>query len=159
MALHVLYQKNIYQNVEGLRTKLSTFKINSSTSAFDVILITESWLNDSVCDRELVDDGYSVFRRDRDLTKSSKKYCGGVLIIARNELNATSVPEFNSDSEDIWIVINGSNCKIYICCVYIAPGNETALLSFASKLESNREKINDRDLILICGDFNCPSLK
>lgn len=154
MALHVLYQ-----NVRGLRTKLSNFKINFLCGAFDLIMVTESWLNKDICDRELVDNNYNVFRRDRDLTNSSKKDGGGVLVIVRNELNASIVPDFNSEAEDIWIVIKVNKRRIYICCVYIAPGNDMAYLSFARKLESNRNKMGVQDLILICGDFNCPSVK
>lgn len=58
MALHVMYQ-----NVRGLRTKLHTFKTNVTAYSFDVIMVTESWLNAGVFDSEVVDDQYTNFTR------------------------------------------------------------------------------------------------
>jgi hypothetical protein len=58
-----------YQNVRGLCTKTHEFYLSSlsSTSNFDIIALTETWLNDSVSDGELLDlDRFNVFRKDRN---------------------------------------------------------------------------------------------
>ncbi|XP_044750003.1 uncharacterized protein LOC123310552 [Coccinella septempunctata] len=142
MALHVLYQ-----NVRGLRTKLHTFKMNVTTYSFDVIMVTESWLNEGVLDSEVVDDQYTI-----------KRDGGGVFVIVRNGLNADRLLDFESGAEDIWLKIKVNKKNVYMCCVYIAPGNDEAYSMFVSKLESIKARIRDSDVLLICGDFNCPSL-
>lgn len=57
------------------------------------------------------------------------------------------------------MVIDLHKFKIFMCCVYIAPGNEVAYRSFIDKLEENCSNIRDQDIIVLCGDFNCSSLK
>lgn len=54
-----------YQNVRGLRTKCRLFNENIHKTNYDIIAITESWLNSTVYTGELFDDRYIVFRRDR----------------------------------------------------------------------------------------------
>lgn len=55
-----------YQNVRGLKTKLINIKNNISICEYDIIFLTETWLNDSVSDGELCDPNkYCVYRRDR----------------------------------------------------------------------------------------------
>ncbi|XP_063901620.1 uncharacterized protein LOC135121244 [Zophobas morio] len=55
-----------YQNVRGLNTKLKDFSLSTITSlTYDIVALTETWLNDSVSDAELFDLSiYSVFRSD-----------------------------------------------------------------------------------------------
>lgn len=75
MVFHVFYQ-----NVCGLRTKLNKFRVDLQACDFDIVVITESWLNNDILDPVVVDmQSYTVFRRDRETTGSSK-YGGGVLV-------------------------------------------------------------------------------
>lgn len=53
---HYIY----YQNVRGLRSKTLTFYRNLSLVSYDIIILTETWLNDSVFDSELFDSRYVV---------------------------------------------------------------------------------------------------
>lgn len=154
MAIHVLYQ-----NVRGLRTKLPIFKLNLLSSSFDLVLITESWLNDGVFDHELIESGYTIFRNDRCAKNSNKKDGGGVFVIVRDHFGARHVPEFEGDTEDVWVVMNVNNKTVYVCCVYLPPGNESASASFIEKLERIMEKMGENDLILVCGDFNCSTVR
>ncbi|KAL4720459.1 hypothetical protein ACJJTC_011820 [Scirpophaga incertulas] len=55
----------LYQNVRGLRTKTTEFYNNLLLSNHDIILVTETWLNDGILDSELSDNRYEIFRRDR----------------------------------------------------------------------------------------------
>jgi hypothetical protein len=45
----------------------------------DVIAITETWLNSSVLDTELLSTDFVIYRRDRD-SNANKKHGGGVLL-------------------------------------------------------------------------------
>lgn len=148
-----------YQNVRGLRTKLCTFKLNVISNSHDIIFITESWLNDTVVNSELIDENqYSIFRRDRSSASSFKKEGGGVFIAVRNSLRPEVLVNFNSEAEDVWVMVRLNNIRMYLCCVYLPPGDELAAASFLSKLELNKLTIKD-NILLMCGDFNCPSVR
>ncbi|CAH4036419.1 unnamed protein product [Pieris brassicae] len=55
-----------YQNVRGLKTKLLTFRTNLITViGVQIVAITETNLDSSVCDAEVIDGDWSVIRRDR----------------------------------------------------------------------------------------------
>lgn len=85
-----------------MRTKLQTFRLNSLSSGYDIISITETWLNSSVYDGEVCDDGaYSLYRRDRDTTVSTKNEGGGVLLAIKNNLNSERITALESDLEDL----------------------------------------------------------
>lgn len=73
-----------YQNIRGLRSKTHEFKINVTNVDSDIILVNESWLNNTVSDAELFDSGYTVYRRDRESSASVKKPGGGVLIAVKS---------------------------------------------------------------------------
>lgn len=54
-----------YQNVRGLRTKLKTILTSATVNKnYDVILLTETWLNDNFDSAELGLKGYQVYRTD-----------------------------------------------------------------------------------------------
>ena len=55
----------IYQNVRGLRSKTHTFNKNVEQNGYDIIALTETFLNSSVSDGELFPMGYHVVRNDR----------------------------------------------------------------------------------------------
>ena len=51
-----------YQNVRGLNSKTHTFFSNYCDMSFNIIALTDTWLNDSVSDSELFPDLYSVVK-------------------------------------------------------------------------------------------------
>lgn len=89
-----------YQNVRGLRTKTAVFFRNVCSNSYDVICLTETWLMDGISDSEF-DDGYLVWRRDRDYTHTSQMMGGGVLIAVKRGLAADTCSEWSSTAEDL----------------------------------------------------------
>lgn len=80
--------KIFYQNVNGARSKTHTLYTIFLNANYDFICLTETNFNISVYDRELIDDRYTIFRRDRDTTcinKYKKLDGGGVLIAIKKE--------------------------------------------------------------------------
>lgn len=71
---------------------------------------------------ELFDDRYVVYRRDRD---NRKKDGGGVLIAVLKEINSKRVTQWESNCEDLWVVIDISIAKsvrqLALCAVYLPP--------------------------------------
>lgn len=68
--------KIYYQNVRGLRTKTDEFFSSSIKCDFDLVILTESWLNEHVFNGELFDDRYAVYRNDRDPVVTDKSRGG-----------------------------------------------------------------------------------
>lgn len=42
---------------------------------------------------------------------------------------------FNSEAEDMWLVVMINGVKVFLSCIYLSPGDEYASASFVSKLE------------------------
>lgn len=157
-----------YQNVRGLRTKTDVFQRQLLMNLYDIIVLTETWLTDGICDSEFFDSRYIVWRRDRDYSMTGQSRGGGVLIATRRELSAMSQPQLHSTAEDLWISIrfrkshSRNYVNLYICVVYLCKQNNG--LSFTSQLTNFLTKLNQSalqnssDMFLVLGDFNMSSI-
>lgn len=149
----------LYQNVQGLNTKLHIFKLNVLSSDYDVIILTETWLTPSVFDNEMFDSRYVVFRKDRDLVNSSKKAGGGVLVAVKSEF-VCDLLHFSSGQvnvDEVWIKINFTFTEIYVCAVYIPPNISNHIYDiFFENLENKIIGLSNN--VLIIGDFNIPGI-
>lgn len=154
-----------YQNVRGLRTKTKTILINVLKQDLDVILLTETWLNDSVFDHELFDSRYIVFRRDRSSTNCSKLEGGGVLVAVLKTHSPIRKLKWESELEDLWVSFKfrqgNSVVELCICTVYLSP---PIVYSKLDTLLSNvtdvvQHKIPKKAVFLMAGDFNLPNIK
>lgn len=148
-----------YQNVRGLRTKCRDFLLSVAISDYDIICVSESGLNENFNDGELVDSSYSVFRKDRSSTTSSKNRGGGVLIACKNTFNAVETSSTNNNVEQVFIHFTYNRCQYIVGCTYIPPN---------SPLESYTNHMSDVSHIMskytncktcIFGDYNLPNLQ
>lgn len=150
------------QNVNGLRSKLTTFRLNVLNIDADLYLLTETNLAGDVSDAELCDlSVYKIFRRDRESAANirNKKSGGGVMIGVRYQLDVMHQPSFQSEAEDLWVTVFNKvrKVKIHVCCLYLPPGDDYARSCFTSKLQDNIGKIGS-DPVVIFGDFNLPGV-
>ncbi|XP_055623476.1 uncharacterized protein LOC129766903 [Toxorhynchites rutilus septentrionalis] len=149
-----------YQNVRGLRTKTSRLQLGLSSSHYDVVILTETWLRSDICDAELSSD-YSLFRCDRSEATSSLTRGGGVLVAVKATLHCTevSIPHC-STLEQMVVCVKLSNRYLYLLGIYFRPNSETALYSnhtFAVQSLADRSSAND--IVLLLGDYNLPHLQ
>ncbi|KAK0133577.1 hypothetical protein N1851_030903 [Merluccius polli] len=73
----------LHLNVRSLLPKIDTIKIWVQTTETDILVLSETWLNKSVSDKDICINGYNVFRCDRP------KKGGGVAIYIKNKFHAT----------------------------------------------------------------------
>lgn len=158
-----------YQNVRGLRTKTTAFYRNICLNSYDVVVLTETWLNDSISDSELFDDRFMVWRRDRDYTLTCQDRGGGVLIAIRKDLTVTAQPSYHSTAEDLWLSLsitskNSSRPTIlHLCVLYLCKQNNG--YSFSSQLHNFLSKLayvllmHPDDKYLVLGDFNLSNIQ
>lgn len=148
-----------YQNTRGLRTKTHNFCRQLALENYDIVILTETWLNSGVLSSELFDDRYIVYRRDR---VSRKKDGGGVLIAVLKAIKSKRMNQWESNSEDLWITIEIISMKsvrqMALCAIYLPPPVlrttlESALDCFKVVLE--RPGLD----ACIVGDFNLSNIK
>ena len=142
-----------YQNVRGLNSK--TVDCLSAVSAQDSTLIafTETWLTESVCDAEMFDGRYLVFRRDRGARG------GGVLLAVKSDniRSAKRLLHFETVGEHLWVRIDLREGSLYVCVLYFPPTLYRVVAgAFFSRLQSLSDELRNKN-ILIMGDFNLVS--
>lgn len=127
----------------------------------DIIILTETWLRDGIFNKEIFDERYEVFRRDRDAQSSTKSDGGGVLIAVRKSGNyyVTHRPDLQSKSEDVVVTIKHkrNNRILHVTGVYLpteAKAND--IRDYTKHITKLRESFI-ADCFFIIGDFNLPS--
>ena len=73
---------------------MALFKNVVHTNSYDIIAVTETWLTDNISDSELLEYGYTIYRRDRQV-----KIEGGVLLAVKS--NISSNRRFDHDGSDL----------------------------------------------------------
>lgn len=158
-----------YQNVRGLRTKCVNLFNNVLNVNYDIILFTETWLQGDILDGELCDARYDVFRCDRNLGLRGKSTGGGVMILARKELEVDVLNEWSSDSaESLCVRVPAhsitSQSDLFIVLVYTPPYVSTDHQGFTNRIDNiinNISKLTDKHSncnYLVTGDFNFPCI-
>jgi hypothetical protein len=129
-----------------------------AASDYDILVLTETWLNDKVLSTELFDNRYTVFRRDRERSGfHASKEGGGVLIAVSKKVNAKQIESWHSSCEDLWVILevllDGTLKRIALCAVYLLPPVGHRLLDgFLSNCNSIIEKFDGH--VFLVGDFN-----
>ncbi|CAK1584172.1 unnamed protein product [Parnassius mnemosyne] len=144
-----------YQNVRGLRTKLSTFYLNILESPYDLFAITESSLHRSIHDGELIPPGFQIVRCDR---ADGRKH-GGVFLASSSSLELRCVPVGNVDTalfEIVCATVHRDKKLMFLCCVVYIPPHSVAreYMQLFLILENVCVKYNN---VIVLGDFNMPS--
>ncbi|XP_055615169.1 uncharacterized protein LOC129761472 [Toxorhynchites rutilus septentrionalis] len=128
-----------YQNVRGLRTKLDNIFLTSLDCGYDVILLTETGLNDSINSLQIFGSSYNVFRCDRCSLNRDNRNFGGVLIAVANRHVSTRIDTLNGNRlEQVRDVVLMED--------HIATVRELSVSA------------NSEAIILACGDYNQPRL-
>ena len=106
----------VHYNVQSILYK--TDILEPELANFDIISLTETWLNDSVLDDDIMFDQFQVpFRRDRVGDSH-----GGILVYVKNEIPCKRRVDLELlNIECVWIEINIKNRKILIGTFYRPP--------------------------------------
>lgn len=79
----------------------------------DIILGTETWIEGSITNNQILPLTYNVYRKDWNTNG------GGVLIAISNDHLSSPVPELDTDCEIIWAKINLVESKdLYLASYY-----------------------------------------
>lgn len=151
---------NMYiQNTGGLRTKSNVFYCNSSSSDYNIISLTETWLNSGHNSSEFFDDTFNVFRKDRYETASTYERGGGVLIAVRSYLICNDIILNNTNNiECVCVKISiANNSNVFVYNAYIPPNAISDVYSCHLRaITAVHGMANPTDTIIVTGDFNIP---
>jgi hypothetical protein len=151
-----------YQNVRGLRTKTGIFYESILAENYDIIALSETWLNDSIHSSELFDDRYVVYRRDRDVVGTGMGRGGGVLLAVDRRLRARQLYAdqlIARELDALWVEVTSpvSNVTIVVNVVYFPPNSRMQLYDNYCSFIENSNNFIFKNLLLV-GDFNLPEV-
>lgn len=154
----LIFASVYYQNIRGMRSKTHTVYKNILQHNYDIIILTETWLNSNINSCEIVDHRYHIYRRDRDVSSAlaSKLDGGGVLIAVKKTINSIRMKNWESNCEDLWVIVSLANGKspkrVGIGAVYIPPPPK--LVEINAYLDNTFDVMGQLDDYIIIGDFN-----
>ncbi|XP_055615151.1 uncharacterized protein LOC129761454 [Toxorhynchites rutilus septentrionalis] len=152
-----------YQNVGGINTRLNEYRLACSDGCYDIIALTETWLDDRTFSNQVCGDNYEVFRTDRDEFNNTKSSGGGVLVAVHRRLKAQLIKESGwSCVEQVWVSIKLEGRKMYLCTIYIPPDRTrdvTLIDAHVQSVSTIASRALPADEIVVFGDFNLPNLK
>ncbi len=144
-------------NVRSLlaNKRLDDLLLFNTGKNFDILTLSETWLDGSITDDQLKLDGYNLIRKDRN------RHGGGVAVFIRNDIHFKVCEEYSNDSyEVIWLHVYFGSKKVLFGTVYVPPESSSdQSLNFTQYLESVVDR-NSQSLalpVIITGDFNAKS--
>lgn len=141
-----------------MRTKLNDIYLSTSTSEYDVIFLSETWLTPDIADSEVFSDSFNVYRKDRNVQTSDKQRGGGVLIAVRSGHESFQITVDAGNVEHVFVRVDINRVKFIFGCVYIPPKSSSQMYyCHAQAVKTIMEKyVNDN--VIIFGDYNMPNL-
>uniref|UniRef100_A0A803JG40 Reverse transcriptase domain-containing protein n=1 Tax=Xenopus tropicalis TaxID=8364 RepID=A0A803JG40_XENTR len=139
-------------NARSLSGKLGELQAIACIENYDLIGITETWWDDK-CDWAVNLNGYTLFRRDREIKKG-----GGVCLYVKSDLKPCNKDITNENVESLWVEISVRlkvTKKMIIGVCYKPPrideGDEAQLLL-------QMEEASKLGQVVVMGDFNYPDI-
>ena len=150
-----------YQNAGGIRTKTKQFYLALASSDYDVIALSETWLQEDIVDAEL-SSNYHLFRQDRNALTSDRNRGGGVLVAVKKsqEFTCTRVLSRGYEYlEQVAVRMKVRNHTVYVCCIYIRPNSSPDVYaSHGTAVQELLDLSTRDDSIIVTGDYNLPHL-
>lgn len=125
----------------------------------DIILLTETWLNNHILDSTIHIPNYSVIRQDR-----AGRRGGGACIYVKDNIHGIKTlvvqrdsPLKNNEMESVWITLRLNSFELMICTLYrpntCSPEADAELCAVLSQFS----EIYSQDAVIF-GDFNHPDI-
>ena len=96
-------------NISSLPERIDQIRLLTDEVDFHVLSLNETLLDYSFDDSELMLNGFSIFRYDRD------RHGGGVCLYVKDSLSPTLIKNIrNISSESIWVRITSYHCWLIL---------------------------------------------
>ena len=145
-------------NIRSLINKVDDIKVLLSRSDLNCLILTESWLNNSIVNEELQVPRYNLFRRDRN-AGIPKKGGGGIIVYCDNKYHFEEMEDWhvcNTDIEIMWIRLNLKLTKpTYIGAIYRPPdGNYDNFATVIEQKVIDIQQLGECDIPIITIETN-----
>lgn len=141
-----------YQNVRGLRTKTNSFLLSLASTTFDIIVLTETWLDSDINDSELFDCRYTVYRCDRNKQITGKTTGGGVLVAVHKKHKSQQI-QLEVAIDMVTVKINARGRNLILIGIYFPPRTLNQVYDDFFGVLENSELLSKNESLII-GDFN-----
>ena len=149
-----LTSRVFYTNCGSLKNKINEFRTISEIHRCAAICLTETHLSQDIFGAEVYISNYNVFRRDR----SDGREKGGSCIYVHNSYACTLIDTFEAP-DSIAIMIDFSNFKLILACVYRSPSlNHNDNLILLQQIRNLTKMLSGDTQIMLTGDFNLPNV-
>ena len=130
----------------GKRAEIANLIVSTKP---DIVVGTETWLDNTISNAEFFPAEYSIYRKDRN------RNGGGVLIAVKNDIQCAELPELDVNGELIWIRITTQCGRHVLVCAFYRPdvSDEVGLQMLVTSLQCVAE---NNSSLLVAGDFNLP---
>lgn len=136
-------------NIRSLRNKVDEVKLLLQVCRFDVLAITETFLDRKISNQQIEIEDYKIIRRDR----KAGSLGGGCLIYIANHICSTRLKSLEtSEIEGIWIRVSVNSTSFIIGNIYRPPSDSSFFDTFHVMLEKVWVKYKN---VVLLGDFNC----
>ena len=144
--------KVAHLNVNRLYNKLDSVRNLLSSMQIDILSLSETWFSSDILENEVVIDGYSAVRKDREKT-ARKSQGGGIIVYIRNGINYTVRSDLMVNGiESVWIQVNRPKCKpLIVGSFYRAPDDD--IDQFLEGLNQSLGSLDSVEIVIL-GDFN-----
>lgn len=141
----------VHINARSILPKLSEIKLIASQTRAAIISVSESWLDSSITDSEILIDGYYSIRKDRN------RQGGGVCMFIRSDIASNLRTDINTEGvEAIWTDILLPKSKPILVGTIYRPQTHT---DFLDKFDQMLSNVCFSQETYILGDLNICSRK
>nr|CAH7765172.1 unnamed protein product [Callosobruchus chinensis] len=134
-------------NIQSLVPKLNQLKLFLEEKKFDILAISETWLNDQFSSRDLMMDGYNLIRKDRSFGRG-----GGVLLYVFDKFKYDVIAT-SCDIEQLFVKVVYNRYSFVAGVVY--KPLQTSYKYFIDSLETSFTlAMSYADNIFCTGDVN-----
>lgn len=143
-----LSAKICHLNVRSLIPHFSDLK-EVTYLKYDIITLSETWLNNSIDDRIISLKGYTLFRRDRISGRG-----GGLAAFIKNKFRVVTINNLpQTQSEQLWLSVSMNNKKVALGLLYRPPN--FSVDSFLSEVDNNLSILTlEYNSVIGTGDIN-----
>ena len=115
-SLILNYFSIVHYNIHSVSNKIDL--IGSELRNFNIICLTETWLNHNTSDDSVNINGYKLYRRDRQTDNNG----GGVCVYIRDNIYSCRRLDLELPNiECIWVEVNFHNRKFLLGTFYRPP--------------------------------------
>ena len=135
-------------DINSISPKFDQFKLMVS-GYFNVMIVTETKLDDSFPKAQFCIDGFSIpYRLDRN------RNGGGLMIYVRDDIPSKMLTKHNlpEDIEAAFIELNFRKCKWLLCATYRAPSQNHNY--FFDNIDKGLDVYSTYERVALAGDFN-----